>query len=267
MGESKQKMPNGVSVQVRLLGAAELRFCEQGYDKTSVRDIAATADCNVASINYYFGGKENLYVEVWRRHFAALQKRRLASIDKVMSGDLRPELEDLLRSYAESFLAPLVEGGPGGRFMNLMAREMIDPHLPPDMFLREMAMPVMTALGAALRKICPWLDESVVRPVILSIVGQLMQAVLAKGMFEKSEYFEAPEFDVREIVNHVVKFSAAGIRAYADETEEKADGLCEKMSAPVEPGSDDVGGWLHGRAGLFPAENAGGRSDSFRERP
>jgi hypothetical protein len=105
-----------------------------------------------------------------------------------------------------------------------------------------------------------------VRAVILSIVGQLMQTVLAKGMFEESTY-EAPEFDVREIVNHVVKFSAAGIRGYADETEEKPDGLREKMSAPVEPGSGDVGGWLHGRAGLFPAENAGGRSDPLRERP
>lgn len=266
MGDSKQDIPNGLSVQVRLLSAAELRFCEQGYDKTSVRDIAATADCNVASINYYFGGKENLYVEVWRRHFAALRERRLAGIDKVMSGDVRPELEDLLRSYAESFLEPLVEGGPGCRFVNLMAREMIDPHLPPDMFLEEMAMPVMTAFGAALQTICPRLDESVVRPVILSIVGQLMQIVLAKGMFEKSKY-EAPEFDVREIVNHVVKFSAAGIRAYADETEEKPYGLRETMSAPVEPGSGDVGGWLHGRAGLFPAENAGGRGDPLRERP
>ena len=265
MSESNRDIASGLSVQERLLGAAESRFCEQGYNKASVRDIAAAADCNVASINYYFGGKENLYVEVWRRHFASLRERRLASIDKVMSGTVQPELEELLRSHAESFLEPLVEGGRNCRFMNLMAREMIDLHLPPDMFLREMAMPVMTALGTALQTICPWLEESLVRPAILSIVGQLMQIVLAKGMFEKSDCFEAPELDLSGIVNHVVKFSAAGIRAYADGTEEKPDGLREKMSAPVEPGSSRVGGWLHGRTGLLPAENAGGRSDRLRE--
>jgi len=267
MSGSKQDISNGLSVQDRLLGAAEERFCERGYNETSVRDIAATADCNVASINYYFGGKENLYVEIWRRHFDALRERRLASIDEVMSDDAQPELEELLRSYAHSFLEPLVEGGHNCRFMNLMAREMIDPHLPHDMFLRELAMPVMAALGSALWRICPWLEESVVRPVILSIVGQLMQIVLAKGMFEKSECFQAPELDLSEIVNHVVKFSAAGIRAYADGTEEKPDGLREKMPTSVEPGSGSAGGRVRSGAGLLPAENTGQRSDPLRECP
>ena len=46
------------SVQERLLNAAEELFCDKGFEGTSIRDIAASADCNIASVNYYFGGKQ-----------------------------------------------------------------------------------------------------------------------------------------------------------------------------------------------------------------
>src|SRR5512136_2655411 len=85
------------SVQDRLVGAAEELFCQRGYNETSVRDIAAIAGCNVASVNYYFGGKDNLYLEVWRRRLAFMRDTRLASIEKVMSASGEPRLEDLLR--------------------------------------------------------------------------------------------------------------------------------------------------------------------------
>lgn len=203
-------------VRDRLMDAAEVLFCDRGFNETSVRDIAASADCNVASVNYYFGGKDNLYVEVWRRRLVAMRDMRLAGIDKVMSGETLPELETLLRAYAQSFIEPLVDGGRGCRFVHLMAREMIDPHLPEDMFLDEMIEPVMTALTRALVTVCPWLEDKSVRQVILSVVGQLMHMVCAVGMFEHSSHSELSTLDFGQMVEHVVKFSAAGIRAYAD---------------------------------------------------
>ena len=203
-------------VRDRLIEAAEVLFCDRGFNETSVRDIAAAADCNVASVNYYFGGKDNLYVEVWHRRLAAMRDMRLAGIEKVMSGEMLPELETLLRVYAQSFIEPLVDDGHSCRFVHLMAREMIDPHLPEDMFLNEMIEPVMTVLAQALMKVCPWLEDRSVRQVILSVVGQLMHMVCAVGMFEHSSHPELSTLDFGQMVEHVVKFSAAGIRAYAD---------------------------------------------------
>jgi len=55
--ENKVSSDAKKSVQDRLLDAAEELFCEHGFDGTSVRDLAAAAGCNVASVNYYFGGK------------------------------------------------------------------------------------------------------------------------------------------------------------------------------------------------------------------
>ena len=215
--QDTQSDVNGKSVQDRLVEAAEELFCQRGFNETSVRDIAAAAGCNVASINYYFGGKENLYLEIWRRRLSQIRNARLASIEKVMSVGDRPQLEDLLRSYANSFLEPLVDGSTHCRFVNLMAREMIDPHLPREIFLAEMVAPVMGAMGKALLQICPWLNEGNVRLIILSVVGQLMHSVCAKGMFEQSDHAELPALELEGLVEHIVKFSAAGIRGFAEQ--------------------------------------------------
>jgi len=208
------------NVQDRLIEAAAELFCRRGFNETSVRDIAALAGCNVASVNYYFGGKDNLYLEIWRRRLAFMRQTRLASIEKVMSASGEPQLEDLLRSYAISFIEPLIDGSLHCRFINLMAREMIDPHLPRDLYLTEMVSPVLNALSEALLKICPWLDRSKISMVIFSIVGQLlMHTVCVKEMFEGSNHPELSKIDVDSIVNHVVEFSASGIRGYAKDAE------------------------------------------------
>jgi len=205
------------SVQDRLIEAGEELFCQRGFNETSIRDIAAGAGCNVASVNYYFGGKDNLYLEIWRRRLAFMRDTRLASIEKVMSASGRPQLEDLLRSYAISFIEPLIDGSSQCRFINLMAREMIEPHLPKDLYLTEMVSPVLDAFREALQEICPWLDKSGVPMVVFSVVGQLlMHTVCVKEMFAGSSHPELSKIDLNAIVNHVVKFSAAGIRGSAN---------------------------------------------------
>ena len=45
----------------RLLAAGLRMFAEQGYSKTSTRELADAARVNIASISYYFGDKAGLY--------------------------------------------------------------------------------------------------------------------------------------------------------------------------------------------------------------
>ena len=97
-----------------------------------------------------------------------------------------------------------------------MAREMIDQHLPRGIFVEEMILPVMMALQKAIMQICPGLKEEEARLAILSIVGQLIHVACAKAMFEQVGDSRVPRLDLDEVVNHIVKFSAAGIRAYAE---------------------------------------------------
>ena len=206
------------NVKDRLLDAAEGLFCERGFEGTSIRDIAASAGCNIASVNYYFGSKEKLYEEVWRRHLIPMRDARIASINKVMSQtEARPNLEDLLRSFADTFVGSMVDTSRVSRLSKLMAREYIDSHLPTNMFINEVIKPTMTAMHKAIIKTCPDLDESKVLLVIFSVIGQLVHVVHVKTMFEQGgDDLDLPIFDSNEAIDHIVKFSAAGIRAYID---------------------------------------------------
>jgi len=206
-------------VQERLLEVAEGLFCENGFAGTSVREIAAAAKCNIASVSYYFGGKEKLYADVWRRHIFVLRDRQIASIEKVMSGNQgKPSLEKLLRSFAETFVGSLVDETESGRLTKLMSREMLDRNLPPNMFVDEMIKPTLSVMQKALVKICPSLRESQVPLVIFSVVGQLIHLARVRTMFKQSDRPNLPIFDLAEAVDHIIRFSAAGIRACAGET-------------------------------------------------
>jgi len=205
-------------VQERLLDAAEELFCEHGFKGTSIRDIAASAGCNIASVNYYFGGKNNLYIEVWRRHLIPMRDARIASVEKVMSKNQdRIELEDLLRSFADTFVGSMVDSDKTSRLSKLMAREYIDRNLPANIFVDEVMTPTMNAMRGALIETCPGLDESKVLMVIFSLVGQLVHLVHIRAIFEQGgDDLGLPILDSSETVEHIVKFSAAGIRAYSE---------------------------------------------------
>ena len=197
----------------RLLDAAEHLFCENGYKGTSIRKIASAAKCNLASVNYYFGGKEKLYFEVWHRQLTRLGKTRLESMNKLLSADgAQPTLQEVLRSFAYSFLGPLIEDR---RLIKLMAQEMLDTHLPVDMFVDEVVKPTMKVMHEALLKTCFGLDESKIPLLVFSIVGQLVHFIRIETMFEQIE--SVIKLDINDAVDHIVKFSAAGIRAYIKE--------------------------------------------------
>jgi AcrR family transcriptional regulator len=203
-------------VRDRLLDSAEQLFAERGFDGTSIRDLAAAAGCNIASVNYHFGGKEKLYVEIWRHHLHLLRETRIASIDKVLSESAgKPDLEDLLRSFAYSFIGPLVDESGGPRLIRLMAREMLDPHLPPNMFAEDVIMPTLSAMHNALARACPELPDSMVPLVVFSLVGQLLHTIRFKTMLGSMDDETLPRFEQAEVIDHIVAFSAAGIRAYA----------------------------------------------------
>lgn len=206
------------SVQNRLLDSAEELFCEHGFEGTSIRDIAAAADCNIASVNYYFGGKQQLYEQVWRRHLIPMRDARIESIEKILQKEPKTTLENLIKSFATTFAGSILDVSKTSRLGQLMAREYINRHLPPKMFVDEVMAPTITAMQKALEQTCPNLDESKVPLVVFSLLGQLVHLVHVKTMFdEESGDASSETFDFAEAIDHIVKFSSAGIRAYIKE--------------------------------------------------
>ena len=56
------KEAKDLSIKTHIMNAATELFAENGFEGTSVREIASQAKVNVAMVSYYFGSKEGLYL-------------------------------------------------------------------------------------------------------------------------------------------------------------------------------------------------------------
>lgn len=74
--------PSQVDNRARILEVAEDLFGRHGFSATSLRAITAEAGVNLASVNYYFGSKDQLIVEVLSRAIRPLNDQRLALLDQ-----------------------------------------------------------------------------------------------------------------------------------------------------------------------------------------
>ncbi len=215
----RESSPNGnrhggAETRERLLAAAVNLFALRGFEATPVRDITAEAGCNVAAVNYHFGSKENLYLEAFRSILGELRDRRIDSLrrDMAVAGDL--DLERFLESFAKAFMEPLVNGCRGEVLMALISREMLDPHLPAKVFADEFLRPIVDVSTNALQLVGPPMDRETVHLCLMSVVGQLLHVLRARRVFLEFKHPET-EIDMANIVNHIVHFSAGGIRECA----------------------------------------------------
>ena len=112
---------DGEQSRERLLRAGLALFAQQGFDKTSTREIAESAQTNVAAISYYFGDKAGLYRAVF------FESQGSPEDDIARYTDPQLSLEQSLRSLYASFQEPLRHGDMARQCMKLHAREMIEP--------------------------------------------------------------------------------------------------------------------------------------------
>lgn len=71
----KRKLTKGEQARERIISVAEALFNKQGFDGASMRDIAAAAEMQPASMYYYFDSKEELLWAVWEKGGVELLNR------------------------------------------------------------------------------------------------------------------------------------------------------------------------------------------------
>jgi AcrR family transcriptional regulator len=209
-------LPDREDTHERILQAAERLFSEKGFEATSVRDITTEAECNVASVNYHFGGKDNLYLEVFRSLLHEVRDRRIDAMRRDMADRPEMSLEDFISSFASAFMEPLVDQSRGRFFLGFFAHEMNDPHLPPRVFVDEFIRPLAEVSVEGFRRFGPPMEAAVRRLCLMSIVGQLLHALRARLMFSADQQPVLVPADIQEHVRHIIRFSAGGIRACAE---------------------------------------------------
>ncbi len=206
---------SGAATRDRLLDAAERLFAARGFRAVSVRAITSRAGCNVASVNYHFGGKENLYREMFRRRLVTLREQRISSLRRAMTeAGGGASLELTLRAFTSAFLEPHLGQSGGRRLMRLFSRELLDPHLKAGTLRREMVEPVRRAVTEAIQSVCPGLNTRSARRCVHSLVAQLVHVVHMRNAPGILGVAGRTDFSFPAVVTHIVRFSAAGIRGY-----------------------------------------------------
>src|SRR5215217_7952041 len=104
ISEERGTRSDGAQSRERLLLAAMRLFAEQGFAKTSTREIALAAGTNIASISYYFGDKAGLY----RAAFTEPSPRPHEDIAAFTNPD--SSLRESLHAFYSKMLGPLKQG-------------------------------------------------------------------------------------------------------------------------------------------------------------
>ncbi len=206
--------PSTADARERLLEAAAACFAARGFKDASVREITAAAGCNVAAVNYHFGDKDSLYRAVFRQRLAELRTRRVGVLNALLERESL-SLEDVLRAFASAFLQPLTEESRGQLTVRLIMRDMVEGHLPRQMILDEMIRPTQQALLAALHAACPRLPAKDALMCVHSLVAQLVHLLRVQELFAEGDAHDGEQLDLGQAVEHIVRFSAAGVREYA----------------------------------------------------
>jgi AcrR family transcriptional regulator len=110
------------SIRERILQAAGSVFAERGFESATVREICGRVGANVAAVNYYFGDKQQLYVEAVRRaHEARVEK---------IPVPLRPPgtpAEVLLYDFIRTLLERMLGDDSAPWQVKLVVREVCQP--------------------------------------------------------------------------------------------------------------------------------------------
>lgn len=205
---------NGVSsgqVRERLLDAAEKLFCERGFSNTSVRDLTKTAGCNIAAVNYHFGGKDQLYKAMFQRHMSRVFAEQIQVITDVMNSE-KPTLELFLRGAIKKALEPLVEQNERIPMMKLVVRETLNPHMKRDVVELEAFKEFVELARDTLVKLVPGLSSDKAILCFYSLEGLVLQPLLFYDFY--ADIMGA--VPIEQLVEHSVQFALRGIRAAAE---------------------------------------------------
>ncbi|MBV1868898.1 MAG: TetR/AcrR family transcriptional regulator [Marinosulfonomonas sp.] len=92
----------------RILGVAETLFATKGINGVTTRVLAETAGVNMAAVNYHFGNKDNLTIEVFRDVARRTAKRRLDSLHAIERAakeqGRNPELEEIIEAFVDAYV-------------------------------------------------------------------------------------------------------------------------------------------------------------------
>lgn len=204
----------GGSTKDQIFLAAVKVFAEKGYKGATVRGICKLAGAaNLNSINYYFGGKENLYKAILENIFSDYQKRKDKYVN-VEQKKITPEerLWYFIYTYCDMLYS-------GGEFAAGLSAIFIAEMSRPSSYLNEMAkkymVPQAKELSGILRDILgSGTPLNIIRDCGVSIIGAIGYYGFTWPLLSRI-FPDLPNMQsyYAHLSEHVFRFSMGGLKA------------------------------------------------------
>ena len=202
---------DGVETRKRLLDAACGVFAAKGFEDASIAEICEDAGANVAAVNYHFGSKDALYVEVWRHTFETFMQAY--PLDGGLPADAPPE--DRLFARIHALLQRVFDDGRVGQCFRIGLRELVNPSAALEDSRRELIGPHRQQTRELVRELLgPAASNEAVLFCEISIINQC----LAVNFFKERRSFllgreRLSKQAVEDLARHITMFSLGGLRA------------------------------------------------------
>lgn len=202
--------PNPEQTRERLLDEAERLFADLGFAAVTVRQITTAAQTNVAAVNYHFGGKENLYLEVFRQRWLPRARRIRARLEPLEESE-RCTPEEVIRAIAEALFLGFNDQEERVRHSMLIMREVTKPSAAFEVVASEAVRPFLALVRRLLAKCLPGVDEQRLSLYCLSIFFQVLHFNFARTMVAKAMNRDYDQDFLKLLVDHLTDFSVHGL--------------------------------------------------------
>lgn len=201
-----------VGTRERILRVAAEVFADSGFERATVREICSRASVNVAAVNYHFGDKEHLYIEVLKYSKALAFEKYPSETDTKKSDS--PEIR--LKVFIRSFVFRILDGGSSSLFGRLVSREYIEPTGAFDMLVEEAMRPVFILLSEIVGELLGGRAPALrVHMCCASVISQCLFFLYARNALAK--LFPEQKFGTTEmeaISDHITVFSLSAIKDF-----------------------------------------------------
>ena len=200
-----------------IMDAAEGLFSQHGIEGTSVRDITKAAGVNLGAINYHFGTKERLAIEVFARRLEPVNRERIARLDalEAAAGRRKVKLEQIIDALIRPAVEAKEDGAPGcDDFMRLISRCFQEPNPELKRFVEQQFAEVARRFDAAILQAVPGLPPGELFWRMSFVFGALhhgQERWLRFDQLPQPSGLQTARPDREGFIQRVISFVSAGL--------------------------------------------------------
>jgi AcrR family transcriptional regulator len=180
---------------------------QNGFHAATIKEITDRAGASLASVNYHFRDKSELYTAVLRR--IGEECAHIIPPDEELSGDAAMRFRQFIRWYCVKAIGR--DRSPWEQI--LLAREMVQPTQALDLLLDAFFRPLnekLSVLIAELLGVSP--SDKSVALATASVFGQCLYHLKHHHLIDRMHPQLGKNPNVQDLASHIAEFSLAGLR-------------------------------------------------------